>query len=88
MRHIIPLFALTVALGATAERICIDNDWRFAFGHTDPARDYGSGTEYFNYLTKAASVHNIGPYAMKFNDSTWTEVDLFRPCGRTALPGS
>lgn len=76
MRHIIPLFALTVALGATAERICIDNDWRFAFGHTDPARDYGSGTEYFNYLTKAASVHNIGPYAMKFNDSTWTEVDL------------
>ena len=76
MRHIIPLFALTVALGATAERICIDNDWRFAFGHTDPARDYGSGTEYFNYLTKAASVHNTGPYAMKFNDSTWTEVDL------------
>ncbi|WP_289741896.1 glycoside hydrolase family 2 TIM barrel-domain containing protein [uncultured Duncaniella sp.] len=67
---------MTVALGATAERICIDNDWRFAFGHTDPARDYGSGTEYFNYLTKAASVHNIGPYAMKFNDSTWTEVDL------------
>ncbi|WP_438589425.1 hypothetical protein [Duncaniella dubosii] len=53
MRHIIPLFALTVALGATAERICIDNDWRFAFGHTDPARDYGTGTEYFNYLTKA-----------------------------------
>ncbi|WP_289732400.1 DUF4982 domain-containing protein [uncultured Duncaniella sp.] len=76
MRHIIPLFALTVALGATAERICIDNDWRFAFGHTDPARDYGTGTEYFNYLTKAASVHNTGPYAMKFNDSTWTEVDL------------
>ncbi len=76
MRHIIPLFVLTVALGATAERICIDNDWRFAFGHTDPARDYGTGTEYFNYLTKAASVHNTGPYAMKFNDSTWTGVNL------------
>lgn len=76
MRHILSLVALTVALGATAERICIDNDWRFAFGHTDPARDYGTGTEYFNYLTKAASVHNTGPYAMKFNDSTWTGVNL------------
>ena len=76
MRHILPLFALTVALGAAAERTCIDNDWRFAFGHTDPARDYGTGTEYFNYLTKAASVHNTGPYAMKFNDSTWTAVNL------------
>ena len=30
-------------------------------------KDFGCGTEYFNYLTKAASIHNEGPYSPKFN---------------------
>lgn len=76
MKTIFSLVALTCALVASAERVNIDSDWRFAFGHTDPAKDFGSGTEYFNYLTKAASVHNKGPYAMEFNDSAWVRVDL------------
>ena len=44
------------------ERLNFDKDWRFAFGDaSDPAKDFGCGTEYFNYLTKAASIHNEGP---------------------------
>ena len=34
-------------------------------------RDFGCGTEYFNYLTKAASVHNEGPYSLKFDEKKW-----------------
>ena len=59
------------------ETIRLDKGWRFAFGHTaDPQKDFGCGTEYFNYLTKANSIHNEGPYAQKFNDSTWLDVQI------------
>lgn len=76
MKKLIASLILTAALPLAAELINIDNDWRFAFGNTDPAKDFDSGTEYFNYLTKAASIHNAGPYAMNFNDSSWVKVDL------------
>ncbi len=76
MKHFLSLLTIAVALSATAERVNIDSDWRFAFGNTDPAKDFGAGTEYFNYLTKAASVHNTGPYTRTFNDSAWARVDL------------
>ena len=57
------------------ETIRLDKGWRFAFGHAaDPAKDFGCGTEYFNYLTKASSIHNEGPYTAKFNDAAWQEV--------------
>ena len=59
------------------ERLNFDKDWRFAFGDaSDPAKDFGCGTEYFNYLTKAASIHNEGPYSSKFDASGWASVDL------------
>ena len=59
------------------ETIRIDKGWKFAFGHAaDPQKDFGCGTEYFNYLTKANSIHNEGPYAQKFDDSTWQEVQV------------
>ena len=59
------------------ERMNFDEGWRFAFGNaSDPAKDFGCGTEYFNYLTKAASIHNEGPYSPKFDASQWKEVDL------------
>ena len=59
------------------ERILFDDDWRFAFGNAaSPEKDFGCGTEYFNYLTKAASVHNAGPYCNKFDASGWKRVDL------------
>lgn len=54
-----------------------DKDWHFAFGNaSDPKKDFGCGTEYFNYLTKASSIHNEGPYSNKFDDSSWRKVDL------------
>ena len=59
------------------EKILLNEGWKFTFGNAaDPAKDFGCGTEYFNYLTKANSIHNEGPYAMKFDDTAWQEVNI------------
>lgn len=73
----IATFALsTFGLCVTgAERESFDLDWKFAFGNAaDPAKDFGCGTEYFNYLTKANSIHNEGPYSPKFDEAKWGVV--------------
>ena len=75
------LACLALAISASAqnqrERIDFDHDWQFAFGDaSSPAKDFGCGTEYFNYFTKAASIHNEGPYSFKFDSSDWKYVDL------------
>lgn len=66
---------LFLSLGFAAqsrEHLLWDDGWEFAFGNAaDPARDFGCGTEYFNYLTKAASIHNTGPYSAKFDKKEW-----------------
>ena len=57
------------------EKIRLDEAWKFALGHAaDPQKDFGCGTEYFNYLTKANSIHNEGPYSPKFDDKDWQAV--------------
>ena len=82
MKKIFLLLAcLALAISASAqnqrERIDFDHDWQFAFGDaSSPAKDFGCGTEYFNYFTKAASIHNEGPYSFKFDSSDWKYVDL------------
>ena len=82
MRNTLAILAcllITVTSGAqvSRERINFDRGWVFAFGDaSSPAKDFGCGTEYFNYLTKAASIHNEGPYSMKFDASGWAEVDV------------
>ena len=54
-----------------------DEGWKFHLGNAaDPSKDFGCGTEYFNYLTKANSIHNTGPYSNKFDDKDWKTVDL------------
>ena len=59
------------------ETIRLDKGWKFAFGNAaDPKKDFGCGTEYFNYLTKANSIHNQGPYILKFDDSAWQDVQI------------
>ena len=59
------------------ENIRLCEGWKFAFGNaSDPKKDFGCGTEYFNYLTKANSIHNEGPYSSKFDDSSWEEVSV------------
>ena len=69
--------AITASAQSMRERILFDESWQFAFGDaSSPAKDFGCGTEYFNYLTKAASIHNEGPYSPKFDASGWTIVDL------------
>ena len=73
---------LLLALGATAqtsvrETLRLSDGWKFSLGNaSDPKLDFGCGTEYFNYLTKANSIHNEGPYAVKFDDSAWQEVSV------------
>jgi len=55
----------------------LDEGWRFCLGNaSSPSLDFGCGTEYFNYLTKANSIHNEGPYSTKFDDSNWTDIRL------------
>ena len=65
----------TASAQSVRETIRLDEGWKFALGNaSDPAKDFGCGTEYFNYLTKANSLHNEGPYSKKFDDSAWEEV--------------
>ena len=63
--------------GNVRQTIRLDKGWKFSFGYAgDPKKDFGCGTEYFNYLTKASSIHNEGPYVQKFDDSSWQEIQL------------
>ncbi len=77
MKHlfiILSFLGITLSLSAQSlrERILLDDDWQFAFGNaSSPEKDFGCGTEYFNYLTKAASIHNEGPYSPKFEPEKW-----------------
>ena len=71
--------ALCVAIStlAAAQQTRLESGWRFTFGDAaDPGKDFGCGTEYFNYLTKANSIHNEGPYTAKFDDSLWQDVTV------------
>lgn len=71
------LLCLSLPLWLSAQEMLFDDGWKFAFGNaSSPEKDFGRGTEYFNYFTKAASIHNKGPYAMDFDDSAWKEVQL------------
>ena len=69
--------ALSMHAQNTREQILLDENWQFALGDaSSEEKDFGCGTEYFNYLTKAASIHNEGPYSPKFDASSWGTVDL------------
>ena len=80
MQRLLPVLLISLApFTAMAQRTVepFDDEWRFAYGHaTDVRSDFLCGTEYFNYLTKAASIHNSGPYSPKFDDSGWAVVTL------------
>lgn len=61
-----------VAFSAPRECLRFDTGWKFAFGDSrGGAEDFGYGTEYFNYWTKAASIHNEGPYSPSFDPDKW-----------------
>lgn len=72
--------ALSMACTAQAQRdvSSINADWKFALGDAaSMENDHTHGTEYFTYLTKAASAgQNQGPISEKFDDSQWHKVNL------------
>ncbi len=71
--------ALIVASAVYAQRQTerLNEGWKFHFGSASNVEaDFKRGTEYFNYLTKAHSIHNEGPYILKFDDSSWKEVRI------------
>jgi len=73
MKRTTLLLLVLLATTLTArEKTKLDAGWEFAFGNaSSPALDFGCGTEYFTYLTKAASIHNEGPYSPSFDKSKW-----------------
>ena len=74
---VLSIFLCCIQTAAQRTIVNFDEGWRFHFGNaSDPSKDFGCGTEYFNYLTKAASVHNEGPYCDKFVEENWKPVTL------------
>lgn len=76
---IVALLTWSIAMCAQSVRTTelMDEGWKFSLGNaSSPTKDFGRGTEYFNYFTKAHSIHNEGPYILKFDDSQWKEVRL------------
>ncbi len=86
MRRFFAILALCCGVASAAatarEVIKLDRDWEFALGDaSSPERDFGNATEYFTYVTKAASVHNEGPYSPQYkttgpDSARWSRVDL------------
>ena len=71
---------VSLSAQSVRERILLDDGWQFAFGNaSSPEKDFGCGTEYFNYLTKAASIHNEGPYSPKFNPESGCGLEDGQP---------
>ncbi len=57
------------------ERLLLDFDWRFAYGHPfDPRLDFGHGVGYFSYLAKTG--YGDGAAAANFDDRAWRQLDL------------
>ena len=55
------------------ERVSLDFDWRFAFGHAaDPSRDFGFGTG--ESWAKVTSWR--GPVRPTFDDASWRQLDV------------
>ena len=75
--NMVILFIVMFSFSVSAQEMLFDDGWKFAFGNaSSPEKDFGRGTEYFNYFTKAASIHNAGPYSVDFDDSAWRPVQL------------
>ena len=78
IKHFLAAAILAAAFfPSSGQTVPLADGWKFAFGNAaSPEKDFGSGTEYFNYLTKANSIHNRGPYTLSFDDSAWADVSV------------
>jgi beta-galactosidase len=67
--------AQSPSAAARRERLLLDFNWRFAFGHaTDRARDFDAGENFFTYLAKAGN--GAGAAAADFDDRGWRTLNL------------
>jgi len=58
-----------------AERVSIDDGWKFALGHaTDKSKDFNFATGYFSYLSKTG--FGDGPASPAYDDRTWRDVNV------------
>ena len=82
-RHFWCLFVLiafsftswSLTRASAREKISIDSDWRFAFGHPfDTNKDFSNGTGYFSYFAKAG--YGDGAASKNFDDRAWRNLDV------------
>lgn len=72
---IIILMMFQSASANVREKLLMDFNWKFAYGHPyDAAKDFGFGTGYFSYFAKAG--YADGAAAANFDDRAWRTVDL------------
>ncbi|RYY39133.1 MAG: DUF4982 domain-containing protein [Chitinophagaceae bacterium] len=65
---------LVLACSAQRQRVLLDDDWRFHFGHAgDPAKDFGFGIEAI--FSKSGRTTGTALDA-KYNDSSWRRLNL------------
>lgn len=64
-----------LANGQVRERLSMDFDWKFAYGHPyDAAKDFNHGTSYFSFFAKAG--YGDGPAAPNFDDRSWRKLNV------------
>ena len=70
------LFSIfTQANNQLRERLLMDFNWKFAYGHPYNAeKDFNHGTGYFSYFAKAG--YGDGAAAASFDDRAWRQLDL------------
>ena len=71
------LFSFFIAFSQNnvREKINIDKNWKFAFGHQfDTEKDFNHATSYFSYLAKTG--YADGPASPKFDDRAWRNLNL------------
>ena len=72
---IILLVLFESASAGVREKLLMDFNWKFAYGHPyDASKDFGFGTGYFSYYAKAGNAD--GAAAANFDDRAWRVVDL------------
>ena len=65
----------SIAANSPRERLLMDADWKFAYGHPyDASKDFNHGIAYFSYLAKAG--YADGAAAPNFDDRDWRVLDL------------
>lgn len=69
------LLSATLHAASPRERLQMNQNWQFAFGHAaNVAKDFNVGTSYFTYLAKAG--YGDGAAAAHFDDRSWRTLDL------------